>query len=81
MIPSLLIQAGSVHRLNSVCLWDHDQISGDTNHFFEQVTSKNILDPNAHFFCEDRTSCYRAWYPPLRYALTWPCQGLKNVCE
>ena len=56
VIPSLLLQAGSVHRLASLCLWDHDQSTCVTSYCIEEVTSKNILDQNAHFFCENGTS-------------------------
>ena len=39
---------GPVRRLGSLCLWDHNQIAGETNHCTEELTSKNILYQHAH---------------------------------
>ena len=51
------------------------------NELLHRVTSKDILDRNAHFLCEDGTSWCRTCCPLLRNALTWPFQSLKNTCE
>ena len=76
MIPSLLLPAGFM-RLDSACLLEQDRTTGETTCCIEEVTWKDILDQSAHFLCEDGTSCYTAWGPLLRYAMMWPCQGLK----
>ena len=47
--PIFIDQAGSMRRLDSVCLQVHDQTTGETNYCIDEVTSKDVLDPNAHF--------------------------------
>ena len=76
-IPSSSLRIGAVHLLSPPCLWDRDQTVGETNCGIVQETSKDILDENAHFLCEDGTSqC-----PLSRSTVTWPFQSLKNTCE
>ena len=77
-IPSSLLRIGSVRRLDSLCLWDRDQTSGETNSCIVEVTLKDILDQNAHFLCEDGTSWCRTYCPQLRIAMTWPFQSFKK---
>ena len=55
-IPSSLLRVGSVRRLGSPCLWDRDQITGETNCCIVQAISKNILVRNARFLGEVETS-------------------------
>ena len=53
MIPSLLLQAGFMRRLDSACQLGRDQTTGETNECIEEVTSNDILDQSARFLCED----------------------------
>ena len=69
--PSSLLRVGSMRRLGSPCQWDHDQTTGETNLCVVQETSKDILDPNPHFLCEDGTSKCRTYCPLLRNTMTW----------
>ena len=80
-IPSSFLRNGSALRLGPLCLWDHDQNIGETICCIVEVTPKDILDPHAHFFCEDGMSCCRTCCPPLRYALMWAFQNLRNIHE
>ena len=68
-IPASMLRVGSVRRLGSPCVWDRDQIIGETNRCIVQATSKDILVRNAHFLCEDGTS----WCKAL--------QNSKNISE
>ena len=78
-IPSSFLRVGSALRLGSPCLWDSDQIAGDTNCCIVQVTSRDILVQNAHLRCEDGPSQCRTHCPLLRNTVTWPLQsGLNN---
>ena len=55
-VPSSLHRVGSVRRLGSPCLWDRDQIAGETNCCIVQAISKDILVRSARFLCEVETS-------------------------
>ena len=51
-MSSSLLRVGSVRRLDSLCLRDRDQNAGEPICCIVEVTSKDILDQNAHFLCE-----------------------------
>ena len=55
-IPSSLLQVGSRLRLGSPCVWDRDQITGETNCCIVQAVWRDILVRNARFLCEDGAS-------------------------
>ena len=67
-IPSSFLRVGPALRLSSPCLWDRVQTIGDTTCCFVEATTKDILDPNAQFFCEDETSSFGTYCPLLRNA-------------
>ena len=77
----IFITPSSVRRLGSLCLWDRNQTTGETNCCIVQVTSKDILDRNACFLCKVGTSWCKTFCPPLRNVMTWPFQKSKNICE
>ena len=70
-----------MRRLDSAFLLELDQTIGETNCCIEEVTSKDLLDQNAHFLCEDETSQCRAYCPLLRNTMTWPLQNLKTLAS
>ena len=54
-IPPLSLRVGSARPKDSLCPWDHDQTTGETNCCIVEATSENILDQNTRFFFEDET--------------------------
>ena len=80
-IPSSSLRVGSVRGLDSLCQWDRNQTTGEPICCIVDVTSKDILDQNAHILCEDGTSWCRTCCPRLRNDMTWPFQNLMNTSE
>ena len=62
-------------RVGSVCLWDRDQ-TGETRCCIVEVTSKDILDQNAHFLCEGRVQDVLPTAQRYDVAVS-----VKNICE
>ena len=48
------------------CQWDRDQTVCETMCCVVEVTPKDVLDPDAHFFNEDGTSCCGTYRPLLQ---------------
>ena len=42
-----------------------------------EVTSKDVLDLDAHFFCDDGTSWCKTFCPPLCNVMAWPYENMK----
>ena len=76
-IPSSSLRVGPVRRLDSLCLCDRDQTTGETKRCIGEATSTDILDQNVRFLCGDGTSWCETFCPPLRNVVTWPFRNLK----
>ena len=74
-IPSSLLLVGSVRRLGSPCLWDCDQITGETNRYIVRVTSKNVLVQSEHFLHKVGKTYCGTYCLQLHNTRTWPFQS------